>query len=361
MTTVPLGERGRPGARALHGARARRPTQSDVARRAGVSPSTVSFVLNNTYGQSISPVTRQRVYTAAAELGYRPNRAAQGLSTGRTRSVGLVTHRVEFGEFAFPLIAGAHEECVRRGSLLLHTAGDRQLSWTTLIEMLDHQVDAIIVSTSGTRRVNLPEEVTRTPTVLANCFSPGNAVPAILPDEVAGGRCATEMLLRSGHREIAYLTGEPGAWATRARLRGHRSALRSYGVDPRSQIVAAGNYRADSGYELTRTLLRASRPPTAVACGNDRMAVGALLALLEHGLRVPEDVSLVGYDDQPHLAGDLTPALSTVALPYYAMGRLAAELILAGEHAAAPPRTYLQCVPVPRSSIGPPRADVRGG
>jgi LacI family transcriptional regulator len=337
----------------------RRPTRVDVASLAGVSTTTVSFVLNQTPGQTISDETKRRVLNAVAQLDYRPNRTAQGLRKGRSATIGFVTHDAGFGEFAAPSIAGAHEASLRHGSLLLvmNTAQDERVAWTAINDMLDRQVDALIFAVSGTRRVALPDSVRAVPTVLVNCYNTGDTLPAILPDEVRGGRDATQTLLDLGHRDIAYLTGLPGAWATRERLRGYRQALSAAGLDPKAQTVVEGNYRADSGYSLTHELLAGKRRPTAIMCGNDRMAVGALMALLEAGVKVPDDISVMGYDDQHALAEEVHPPLSTVRLPYHAMGWLAAEQIFAGGLADLAPRTFVHCPVVLRESTGaPPRA-----
>lgn len=334
----------------------RRSTQSDVARLAGVSSTTVSFVLNETSGQTISAETRQRVLSAVAELDYRPNLAAQGLRKGRSRTIGFVTHDAEFGAFAAPSIAGAHEASLRHGSLLLvmNLAADRTRAWDAINDMLDRQVDALIFAVSGTKRVALPDTTSSVPTLLVNCYTTNDTLPAVLPDEERGGREAAQALLDLGHRDIAYLTGLPGAWATRQRLRGYRLALQGAGLDPKDQIVLTGNYRADSGYTLTRDLLKGPRRPTAIMCGNDRMAVGTLLALYEAGLRVPEDISVMGYDDQHGLSEEVHPPLSTVRLPYHAMGWFAAEQIFSGQLAALEPRTMVHCPVVMRDSTGTP-------
>jgi LacI family transcriptional regulator len=329
----------------------------DVARLAGVSPTTVSFVLNATRGQTISSETRERVLTAVAELDYRPNRAAQGLRKGRSATIGFVNHDTEFGTFAAAAIEGAHEASVRHGNLVLvvNSAGSPRQASHLIGDLLDRQVDALIFAVSGTKQVSLPERAGQVPTILVNCFTRNAAAPAVLPDEVRGGREAAQALLDLGHRKIAYLTGLPAAWATRARLRGYREALLAAGVTPQEQIVLPGNFQADSGYELTRALMRRGTPPTAIMCGNDRMAVGALIAILDLGLRVPDDVSLMGYDDQYSLAAEIHPPLATVRLPYHAMGRLAADHIAVGDVRGLPARTLLHCPVVVRGSVAAPR------
>lgn len=313
-------------------------------------------MLNETAGQTISDETRQRVLQAVAELDYRPNRTAQGLRQGRSATIGFVSHDADFGEFAASAIKGAHEACVRHGNLLLlvNTGGSNRQAARMVTDLLDRQADALIFAAVGTRSVVLPDAARRVPTALLNCFVPDDPVPAILPDEVRGGREATQALLDLGHRDIAYLTGTPSQWATKARLRGFREALRGAGLDPREHMVLAGNYHADSGHDLVRTLLRRGPRPTAIMCGNDRMAVGALLSLLEAGIRVPEDMSVMGYDDQFQLAAEIRPALSTMRLPYDAMGRLAVEQLAAGLPTDPTGPTLVHCPPVMRGTTAAP-------
>ena len=162
------------------------------------------------------------------------------------------------------------------------------------------------------------------------------------------------MLIGAGHRGIAFLAGLPGSWATRARLRGFRRALVESGIDPHSQPVRHGNFRADSGYQLAREVLAVKRRPTALLCGNDRMAMGAYLALGELGLRIPRDLSVMGFDDQDGLAADIHPALTTIRLPYYEMGAWAAGQLFPRTQAPNIGQTYLPCPVVLRDSVGPP-------
>jgi LacI family transcriptional regulator len=338
--------------------RHRRPTLADVGRAADVSTTAVSFVINGRADGAISPETQRRVLDAVGRLGYRPNLAARGLRTRRTRTLGFVTDDIATGRPAGPTIAGVHDFARKHDSLLLivNATRDRRVLRREIEDLVDRQVDGIVFAVVGTRRASLPQVAGSVPTVLVNCFAPNGAVPCVLPDEEPGGRAAIDHLLCQGHRRIAYLTGLPGSWATRRRLAGYRAALRTAGIAYDDRLVLSGNYRADSGYELTRRLLARRGRPTAIFCGNDLMALGAYLALKEAGLRVPENMSVVGYDDQEDLAADVNPALTTVRLPYYEMGRWAAEQLLSGTVDGLPPRTYTACPLVSRASVGPPRA-----
>jgi LacI family transcriptional regulator len=333
-----------------------RPTMVDVGRVAGVSPTTVSFVVNGRADTGISPETQRRVLDAIELLGYRPNLAAQGLRTRRTRTIGFVSDEVAVSPPAGRTISGAHDVAKKHGTVLLtvNTTHDPRARRRAIDDLLDRQVDAIVFAVVGTKRVSLPRTVAEVPTLLVNCFVAHDDLPCILPDEAAGGRKAAEIVLAHGHTRIAFLTGFPGAWATGQRMKGCRAAMRRAGVPFDERLVRAGNFKADSGYELTTEMLRARTRPTAILCGNDRMALGAYLALKEHGVRVPDDMSVVGYDDQEDLAPEIEPPLTTVHLPYYVMGHWAAEQLLRGSIDDLPPRTYADCPPVLRASVGPP-------
>jgi LacI family transcriptional regulator len=346
-----------------HARRPRRPTQADVGRLAGVSAATVSYVLNRASGQTISAATRERVLDAVAQLDYRPNQQARGLRTRQTGVIGFVTDEIAADPFAGSTILGAHEVAWSRGSLLMvvNTTRHSQMLRDVVNDLVARPVDAIIFGVVGTRRLHVPDALKGVPAILLNCWSSGDLYPSVLPDEVVGGRDATRMVLAAGHRKVAYLAGPSAEWASRARLRGFREALTEAGVDPATATVLEGDFRTGSGYELTRTLLKrpVRRRPTAILCGNDRMALGAYLALAEAGVRIPRDMSVVGYDDQTDLAADITPALSTMRTPYYQMGRWAAMQLVGGDagQEPLPGRTYLPCPPVPRGSVGPPRVD----
>lgn len=331
-----------------------RPTIVDVGRHAGVSATTVSFVLTG-QDSKISAATRQRVLEAVEELGYRPNRAARGLRSGRTQTIGFITDEIGAMPFSGPTVSGIHDLAWEQKSLLLMVNTTRNPSrvLAAVEDLVDRQVDAMIFAAIGTRQIELPQLVRTVPTVLVNAYSKDGELPEVLPDEQAGGRAAAEHLLALGHTQLAFLTGREAAWATKARRRGFAEALDAAGLDPGNHPVLVGNYRIDTGYDLTMEAMRRNPRPTALLCGNDQMATGAYIALARLGLRVPEDVSVVGYDDEA-LAADLTPALTTVRIPFYEMGRVAAQHALAGTIGDMPSTTYLGCTLIARSSTAPP-------
>jgi LacI family transcriptional regulator len=331
--------------------RQNRPTLRDVGERAGVSGAAVSYVLTGRADQ-VGADTARRVRLAAAELGYRPNRAARALRSDRHGIIGLVLGEVPRTPPPVETMAGAHDEAQAAGRSVLVTnaRGTRGGLRSAFEELLGRQVDAIVVAVAGTRRITLPDALDETPVLLVNCVPPAGGPPCVLPDEETGGYAAARHLLDHGHRRIAYLAGVRGMWATTARVKGYRRALHEAGIRFDETLLRYGDYRLGGGYALAKELL--AQRPTAMLCGNDRMALGALHAATEAGLRVPADLSLVGYDDEPELAAESVPALTTVRLPYEEMGRWAVRCLLDG--AAPPPRTLLSCDLVPRASVSAP-------
>lgn len=333
---------------------ATRPTMADVGRAAGVSPTTVSLVLNGR-DTKISSATRERVLAAVQDLDYRPNRAAQGLRLGTTSTIGFLTDEIAIEPFSGPMIAGIHDLAWERRSLLLMVNTTRNPSRlrAAVDDLLDRRVDGLLFAAMGTRQVDFPPVPPSTPTLLVNAFTADGQLPAILPDEIAGGRAAVEHVLSLGHRRIGFIAGREGAWATKMRIQGFREGLEAAGLDPSRSPIHLGNYRIDSGYEITWKVMREKKPPTALLLGNDQMAAGAYIALARLGLRIPDDVSVVGYDDEP-LAADLSPALTTVRIPFYEMGRIAARHTLDRTVGDLPSRTYEPCTIIHRSSTNPP-------
>ncbi|MGW2960800.1 LacI family DNA-binding transcriptional regulator [Streptomyces sp. NPDC001220] len=337
-----------------------RPTSRDVARLAGVSHTAVSFVFNGRAEGNLSPATQERIRQAAARLGYRPDPVARGLRRRRTAVIGLVTDEIASSPFAGRLLRGAMETAWESDHLVLtvDSGGDPAKEDAAVAELLDRRVDGIIYAAMSLRRVRVPEGLHRTHSVLANCLPDDDSLPAVVPAERAGGRTAARLLLGAGHRRLAVIGGLDDI-ASVERTRGFRDALRAEGVTvPREWIVRGGG-EISAGYAGALRLLdgvEPSRRPTGVLCYNDRVAAGVLHAATRLGIDVPADLSVVGYDDQEHMAAFLTPPLTSVALPHRAMGEAAARLLLdAIESGRTPPATVrrLACPVVSRDSVGP--------
>jgi LacI family transcriptional regulator len=219
--------------------------------------------------------------------------------------------------------------------------------------MLDRRIDGLIVAAMSACEIEV-EPLRDLPLrcVLLNCFGDQPLFAEVIPDDELGGFQAAGCLLDAGHERIALINGTSHAHASKARLRGFLRALEQRGIAPDPDMIVHGNWWPDSGYEQTHRLVEAAEPPTAIFCANDRMAVGAYEALKERGMRIPDDMSVLGFDDM-ELAGHLRPALSTMALPHYEMGRWACEQLLNSRH--EPMRKLLECPLRVRDSVSAPR------
>ncbi|WP_225630567.1 LacI family DNA-binding transcriptional regulator [Streptomyces solaniscabiei] len=337
-----------------------RPTSRDVARIAGVSHTAVSFVFNGRAEGNLSPATQERIRQAAAQLGYRPDPLARGLRRRRTAVIGMVTDGIASSPFAGRLLRGAMETAWDSGHLVLtvDSGGDPAKEDAAVAELLDRRVDGIVYAAMSLRRVRVPEGLHRTHAVLANCLPEDGSLPAVVPAERAGGRTAARLLLDAGHRRLAVVGGLDDI-ASVERLRGFRDALRVEGVTvPKEWVVRTGG-EISGGHEGALRLLDsvpAERRPTAVFCYNDRVAAGVLHAATRLGIDVPGELSVVGYDDQEHMAAFLSPPLTTVALPHREMGEAAARLLLeAIDTGRTPPATVRRVAGpmVSRASVGP--------
>ncbi len=358
---------GRPAGRTLAGVGyprgTRHVTMTDVARAAGCSQSTVSVVLNSTPGIQISEATRERVMEAAQRLGY-PFAAPlpplfEGLPpTGGT--VGYLVDRLATAPEAVVSIEGARQEAWKARYMLQisQTLGDPEIEAAALGLFLQQNVDAVIYASIMTREVTLPQRLIDSgkPVVLLNCYTEDNRFPCVLPGETAGGQRAATALLQAGHSRVAMITGELWMDAARDRLTGYRRALATADIPFDPELVREGNWQTSAGYEHTHALMRLASPPTAIFCANDRMAVGCYEALKELGLHIPDDVSVVGYDDE-EVSRHLSPPLTTLVLPHEDMGNWAVDRLFAGNIIEQPLHApvKLECPLVERASIAPPR------
>ena len=195
----------------------------------------------------------------------------------------------------------------------------------------------------------MPEALHQTDTVLVDCFAEGSGLPAVVPDEEQGGRTATEELLAAGHRRIAFINTTTPSPAQTGRLAGYRAALEAAGVAFDESLVFPAAPEQEGGYAATSDVLASKA--TAVFCHNDRVAMGLYDGLREHGLRIPEDVAVMGFDNQDVIAAHLRPPLSTVALPHYELGAAGVRLLLGLEPAPESGPQLIACPPIRRHSI----------
>ncbi|MBO0919712.1 LacI family DNA-binding transcriptional regulator [Cellulomonas sp. zg-ZUI222] len=342
----------------------RRVTLADVARAAGVSSTTASLVLSGRGSElRISQAVQERVRDASATLGYRPNIVSVGLRKGTTRTLGLVSDTVATGQMAGDMIKGAIEAARDHGYMLFigETEGDPAIEGALIDAMLDRRVDGIMLTSMFTRTRAVPAELERLPTVLLNTLPAGTTrAPAVVPDEVEAGRAAARLLLDAGHRGI-HLVGAgpapgdvpPDTVAGVERLAGIREALGAVGLTPASGHLCP-DWVPPQGWAATHALLARHPRPRAIICFNDRLAFGTYQALQEAGLRIPDDVSVVSFDNYP-MADWLRPGVSSFAIPHEELGRRAVELLLA-EVSGSGSGPGVHRLPVPlraRGSVAP--------
>jgi LacI family transcriptional regulator len=314
-------------------------TLDDVASHAGVSSATVSRVLANNY--PVKAATRQRVLRAVRELNYVANTHARALAGVKTETVAFFLNDVRSPAFA-EAAYGVEQEAAGRGRLCLlgctHEDAERELAFVKL--MREQQAAAVILiggivddESYRVRMTEIAHSLRAAGCQLVLCGRPplGGDAPAIVVeyDNEAGAYAATSHLLSHGHRRILYLGGPVGHSTSTGRISGYQRALADFGAPVDPTLIEHGHFSRGSGYELARRRLAGKRDFTAVFAGTDSMAAGALEAFDEAGLRVPEDISLVGYDDV-ELARDLRPQLTTVHVPYEELGRTAVRLALDG-------------------------------
>jgi LacI family transcriptional regulator len=333
--------------------RPRRVTLRDVAQRAGVSPTTASFVLAGRDDMRISEAARLRVRRAADDLRYRPNLTARSLRTKVTRTVALVSDTIAAGPYGGAMVRGALAAAAEEGHLLFvtETGGDPELENRLAEDLLGRQVDGFAYASTTTRSVTPPAALAGHPLVLLNCLTDDGRLPAVLPDERAAGRAAARILLERGHRNGIVVLGEtpPGGYAARERLAGIGEALAAAGTAIAGVLECAWGpqpARDALGYALAH-----GPAPQALICLDDRIALGAYQAAYQAAVRIPDQLSIVSFDDS-ELAGWLRPELTSIALPHDELGRRAVRLLLAADRGT---RTVLVPMPVrERESVAPP-------
>ena len=330
-----------------------RTTMEDVARAAGVSRTTVSFVLNNRDGARIAPETRERVQQVAAELGYRPHGGARALASRRSSLIGLVSEIVT-SPFGAATIRGIQDAVRRAGYALfiVPTSTEAAMDSEAFETLLKSRVEGVIYATGWNCRVRMPVQAREIPTVLVHCTDPVSGLPCVRPDEEQVGRLAAQVLLEGHHRDVGVIELDPNdGEAAPGRRAGCEAYLERAGIPWNTVSVAVGRGTTRGGYAAAARLLTDHPWLTGLVCGNDRMAMGAYDAIRERGLRVREDVAVIGIDDQELIADQVHPALTTVALPFEEMGKVAVSHLLAlMEGEEVPAETLLPGQIIRRSS-----------
>ncbi len=298
------------------------PSIKDIARIAGVSHSTVSRALQNS--PLVKQKTAEKIQKIARESGYRPSAVARGLVTRKTRTIGLVVTTIA-DPFTSEVVSGIYQSACERGySVFLADSGaDAEREKRVVQSFAEQRVDGILVTSSRVGALYLPllSEM-RVPILLVNDQHPGAFVHSVMIKNFAGMRLAANHLIELGHRRIAYIGDNSGYQADKERLGGFHAAHEAAGIPVMEELIARGDGKPEQGMHAMERLL--PERPTAVCCYNDRTALGALRAIHARGLRIPEDISVVGFDDI-FLAPYTEPPLTTIRQPMRRMGVLAME------------------------------------
>src|ERR1700674_1926051 len=302
-------------------------TIKDVARESGVNISTVSRALNNGYG--VNDQTREHVIAVAAKLKYRPNRIARGLVTGRSHSLGLLISDIRNPFFAE--VARGAEDAARAGScdvVLCNSDLDADKQMQYVQSLSEKRIDGIMMNSVSmlSREQQAQLAASGVPIVLLNRPATNHTFSTVCADNESGGALAAQYLLGLGHRKIAHLTGPRQHGNLSDRARGFVRALQS-AENPVQPIVLHGKFNFDGGTELTRKLLDEHPDVTAIFAANDVMAFGVVQAVLDRGLRIPEDLSLIGFDNI-EFSVIVHPPLTTIHQPKYEMGSAAVDVLL---------------------------------
>lgn len=338
-------------------------TIRDVALAAQVSAAAVSRHFNHRI--ILPPETVERIETAARTLGYRPNVAARRLSTGSSESLGIIVADVAYPFFS-AIASAAEAESARHGySLLIFNSRNQVENEIAFLERIrDAQVDGVLLLTNHEAPAQMAQTINAVRNVvLLDEDVPGAEVHRLFARNFDGGRIAVAHLLAQGHRRIAYVGGEPELLSTRERLRGYRAALAAAGLAADPELELFPGYGAGGGALAFERLDAMAEPPTALFVGADMLAVEMLRAMRARGVRVPQAVSMIGFDDLP-LMDVIEPPLTTIRQEPEAFGRRGVQLLLGTITGEIPSVPAANCVTelvdvtlIQRLSVAPPRTD----
>ncbi|MCS7240682.1 MAG: LacI family transcriptional regulator [Candidatus Bipolaricaulota bacterium] len=302
-------------------------TIKDIAKAAGVAPSTVSRALNDS--PLISVETKRRIQRLAQRLGYERNELARGLVKGSFGALGLIVPDI-INPFFAEITKGVEEAARERGFgvVLCTTEGDEAREEEYLRLLQRKRVDGLILASVTLDDPYLQKlQHSKIPFVLVSRLSKGIEAPYVVVDDKKGGRLATEHLADLGHKHIAFVGGPSNVHASRERMSAYRAVLSERGLPLKREWIVFASFTQEAGREVGRRLLSQSERPTAIFAANDLIALGIMEAAEELGLRIPDDLSLVGYNDIAY-AGLPRIQLTTVAQPMREMGQIAANFVL---------------------------------
>ncbi len=333
-------------------------TLKELARQAGVHPSTISRIVNNDPRLRVSPETRSRVKKLLERTGYRPDGMARGLKLRQSFVLGVLIPDVLNPLFA-AIFRGVEDAAIEQGYtvILSSTDGQPDRERDILQALQARRIDGMVVASASLRDPSVRWlRQQGIPHVLVNRYSDLRD-PFVGTDDEAGARIATEHLISLGHRRIAHLAGSQRISTAVLRRRGYQSALKAAGIEADPHLIAEAGLIAGGGVAATRRLLALRNPPTALVAVNDVAAIGAYDAVEQLGLRIPRDLAISGYNDAP-LAARLRPGLTTIRVPAIEFGRESARLLLEQLHTGAVSAKRIVLPPdlVVRGSTDPAKA-----
>ena len=308
-------------------------TSQDVADLAGVSRTTVSFVLNNVPGMKISEETRQRVLEAAQQLNYYPASAARTLASGKTHRIGLVLceqrDHLMADAFLPPFLRGLSDLAQQESYRVVFQSGEDKAGETAYVGLLrEQQVDGLIVSAPRSDDSQLSRLYEEGYPLVLHGRLPDCALPFVDIDNVGGAHKGVSHLTGLGHRRMGLITNAPLSYtSSQDRLTGYRQALQEAALPLDDELVRYGEFSPQSGRKAMESLLALPSPPSAVLVASDVVALGAMAAVRKQGIRIPQDIALVGFDDI-FLAAYVSPPLTTVRLPAYGLGWAAGDMLI---------------------------------
>jgi LacI family transcriptional regulator len=301
-------------------------TIKDVAREAGVSIATVSRVLNDT--GPVEEETRRRVRQVARQMKYVPSAIGRSLSMKKTDAIGLLLPDL-FGEFFSEVLRGSDQTAQQANyHLVVSSSHNNKEAIEAALRMMRGRVDGLVIMSphidAETLNENLPQTL---PVVLLNCYVESDGFDSLNIDNFGGAYAMVKHLIGHGHRQVAIIKGTEKNFDAAERLRGYRKAMQESGLTPDPCLEFTGDFSEAGGYEAAKQILRSSERPTAIFACNDSMAIGALSALREQDVRVPEEMALAGFDDVP-IASYLTPSLTSVQVGIHNLGVRAIDTVI---------------------------------
>lgn len=300
-------------------------TIKDVAKAAGVALSTASYALNGS--SKVSEATRMKVLEASKQLNYQKNGLATDLKRSSTKTIALILNDMS-GPYYSELIRGVQETALEHGYSLIACSSFGGNESTAIKFLKEKRVDGVIISAHHLQDEAILEAARKGfPIIVLDRYLNNEFVYNVLVDNERGGYLATELLIKNGCKQIAYISSPSTSYDHKLRLKGYRQALNDYNLECAPHLNVNGRFTIDGGYMATKLLIAQRNLPDGIFYANDEMAVGGMKAFKEAGIQIPEDISIIGFDDII-LAEYMSPPLTTIRQPKYEAGSLAAHLIL---------------------------------